>query len=77
MSQIKIYTTPTCTYCTMAKNWFRQQDIPFTEFNIARDLKRAEEVMRKTGQAGVPVIDVNGKMIVGFNKPEIERALHR
>ncbi len=61
----------------MAKNWFRQKQIPYTEYNIARDTRRGEEVMRKTGQAGVPVIDVNGKMIVGFNKPEIERALHR
>jgi glutaredoxin 3 len=74
---VTIYTTPSCSYCRMAKDWFHQNGISFTEYNVAADMRRAEEMMRKSGQMGVPVIDVNGRIIVGFNKPEIERALHR
>jgi glutaredoxin-like YruB-family protein len=70
-----MYTTPSCTYCRKAKDYFRQNRIPFTEYDVARDQRRAEEMVRKSGQMGVPVIDVNGRVIVGFNQPEIERAL--
>ena len=74
---IKIYTTPSCVYCTKAKQYFRENKIPFTEYNVAKDLSRAEEMVKKSGQMGVPVVDVNGRVIVGFNQLEIERALHR
>jgi glutaredoxin-like YruB-family protein len=74
---IKIYTTPTCAYCNAAKKYFRENRIPFTEYNVARDMQRAEEMVKKSGQMGVPVIDVKGKIIVGFNKAEVERALKR
>lgn len=72
---ITLYTTPSCTYCRKAKDYLRQNHIPFTEYDVARDQRRAEEMVRKSGQMGVPVIDVNGRVIVGFNQPEIERAL--
>ena len=74
---ITIYTTPTCSYCKVAKDYFRAEHIPFTEYNVASDQRRADEMVRKSHQMGVPVIDVNGKIIVGFNKPEIEKALKR
>ncbi len=74
---ITIYTTPTCGYCKVAKEFFRSQRVPFTEYNVASDQRKAEEMVRKSGQMGVPVIDVNGKIIVGFSRPEIERALRR
>ena len=74
---VSIYTTPTCSYCRMAKDYFRQNSVPFTEYNVASDTRRAEEMVHKSGQMGVPVLDINGRIIVGFNKPEIERALHR
>jgi glutaredoxin 3 len=74
---VTIYTTPTCAYCTKAKQYFREKQVPFTEYNVAQDQRRAEEMMRKSGQMGVPVIDVHGKIIVGFNQPELERALRR
>ncbi len=74
---VTIYTTPSCGYCKVAKEFFRNQRVPFTEYNVASDQRRADEMMRKSGQTGVPVIDVNGKIIVGFNRPEIERALKR
>lgn len=74
---ITIYTTPTCSYCTMAKNWFKEKGIKYTEYNVARDLKKADEMVKKSGQMGVPVLDVNGRIIVGFDKPKIESALKR
>jgi len=72
---ITLYTTPTCTYCRKAKAYFQEHRIPFSEYDVSRDQRRAEEMVRKSGQMGVPVIDVNGRVIVGFNQPEIERAL--
>ncbi len=72
---IVVYSTPTCAYCNKAKQYFKENHIPFTDYNVARDQRKAEEMMRKSGQMGVPVIDINGKIIIGFNQPEIERAL--
>ena len=74
---ITIYTTPSCGYCTVAKNYFREKKVPFTEYDVSRDQRRADEMVKKSGQMGVPVIDINGRIIVGFNKPEIERNLRR
>jgi len=74
---VSIYTTPTCTYCRKAKDYFREHRVGFTEYDVSRDVKKADEMMHKSGQMGVPVIDINGRVIIGFNLPEIERALHR
>ena len=74
---VVIYTTPSCSYCTMAKKWFEENRIQYTEHNVARDMKKADEMVRKSGQMGVPVLDVNGKIIVGFDKQKVERALKR
>ncbi len=74
---ITMYTTPSCGFCHKAKQYFRDRRIPFSEYNVAADQRKAEEMVRKSGQMGVPVIDVHGKIIVGFNQPEIERALKR
>ena len=72
---VTIYTTPTCGYCNLAKEYLREKKIPFTEINVTADLSKADELVRKTGQMGVPVLDIKGKMIVGFNKAEIDKAL--
>jgi glutaredoxin 3 len=74
---VTIYTTPACGFCKVAKDYFRSQHVSFTEYNVAADQRKAEEMVRKSGQMGVPVIDINGKIIVGFNRPEIEKALKR
>lgn len=74
---IKIYTTPSCTYCTKAKKYLKDNRVTFTEYNVAKDMRRADEMVKKSGQMGVPVLDVHGKIIVGFNQPEIEKALRR
>ena len=72
---VTIYTTSSCGYCRAAKQYFAANRIPFTEVNVERDMRKAEEMVRKSGQMGVPVIEVNGKVIVGFNRPAIENAL--
>ena len=74
---VVIYSTPTCLYCNIAKDYFKKNNISFQDYNVASDMRKAEEMVKKSGQMGVPVIDINGKIIVGFNKSEIERAIHR
>jgi glutaredoxin-like YruB-family protein len=74
---VTLYSTPSCAYCRIAKDYFKTNGVPFTEYNVASDQRKAEEMVRKSGQMGVPVIDINGSVIVGFNKTEIERALKR
>lgn len=74
---VTIYSTPTCSYCNKAKEYFRQKGISYNDYNVAQDRRRAEEMVHKSGQMGVPVIDVNGRVIVGFNQPAIEQALKR
>ena len=74
---ITLYTTPSCSFCRKAKDFFRKNNFRFTEYDIARDQRRADEMVRKSGQMGVPVLDVHGRIIVGFNKPAIQSALKR
>lgn len=72
-----MYSTPSCAYCTMAKNWLRQNKVAFTEFDVSRDERRADEMFRKSGQMGVPVLDIRGKVLVGFRPQDMEQALKR
>lgn len=74
---IKLYSTPTCGYCKKVKRYLQEKNVDFREFNVANDRKRADEMMKKSGQMGVPVLDINGKVIVGYKEGEIERALRR
>jgi glutaredoxin-like YruB-family protein len=74
---VVLYSTSTCSYCVKAKEFLQQNRIPFTEYNVGQDLRKADEMVKKSGQMGVPVLDINGKIIVGFNQPEIERAIKR
>lgn len=75
MKSIKIYSTPTCVYCKMAKEYFKSKNIAYTEVNVAENEAELNEMVQKSGQMGVPVIDIGGTIMVGFNKPEIEKAL--
>ena len=72
---VKIYTTTTCPYCVMAKKFFKEHDVKYEEINVERDSKASQEMVKKSGQMGVPVIDINGTIIVGFDKKAIEKAL--
>ncbi|MBI4174691.1 MAG: glutathione S-transferase N-terminal domain-containing protein [Candidatus Aenigmarchaeota archaeon] len=74
---VKIYTTTHCPYCAMAKDFFKKNNVQFTEINVEEDEAAAEEMIEKSGQMGVPVIEIGGTIIVGFNKPAIEKALKK
>lgn len=72
---VKIYTTTTCPYCRMAKDFFKKKGVKYEELNVETNPKAATEMVAKSHQMGVPVIDINGKIIVGFDKQAIEKAL--
>jgi glutaredoxin 3 len=72
---IKIYTTPTCGYCQMAKKYLSERGIQYTEYDVARDKQAADEMVNLTGQMGVPVIVVDGQVIIGFDRPKLEQLL--
>lgn len=73
---INIYSTPSCPYCHMAKDYLKSKNIEFNDFNVAEDQEKAQEMMEKSGQMGVPVIEIDDHILVGFDKPEIDRLLN-
>jgi glutaredoxin-like YruB-family protein len=74
---IKIYTTPTCPYCKLAKEFLREKNVSFDEINVAEDTEAAKEMVRISGQMGVPVLEIDGKIIVGWNRNAIEELLQK
>ncbi len=75
MKEVTIYSTPNCTYCRMAKEYFKDNSVPYTEFNVAEDSTKREEMISMSGQMGVPVITIGNNLIVGFNKPKVAELL--
>jgi len=75
MKNVTIYSTPSCTYCTLAKNFFKKNGVEFTEHNVATDLAKRKEMIEKTGQMGVPVIEVNGEIVIGFDETKLRSVL--
>lgn len=76
MKKVTIYSTPTCTYCLMAKDYFAEKGVDFEDFDVSVDLDRRNEMLTKTGgQMGVPVIDIDGEVVFGFDKGRIEELL--
>lgn len=71
---VTIYTTPWCGFCKMAKNYMQQLGIPFAEKDVEKDQEAAQDAVTKSGQMGVPVIDVNGTIILGFDRPALDHA---
>ncbi|MFA5514067.1 MAG: glutaredoxin domain-containing protein [Sphaerochaetaceae bacterium] len=72
---VTLYSTPSCGFCRMAKSYLQENNIPFTEYNVASNSEKAQEMVKKSGQMGVPVLDINGKIIVGFDRAAIEKAI--
>lgn len=72
---VKIYTTPTCAYCHAAKEFFKENNVAFQEHDVFADEKAREEMIQKTGQLGVPVIDVDGQIVIGFDKSKLKQLL--
>lgn len=75
MNTVNIYSTPTCVYCNMAKTFFKANNVNYTEHDVSTDLAKRKEMIDKTGQMGVPVIEVNGEIIVGFDEEKIRSTL--
>ena len=75
MKTVKIYTTPTCVYCKMAKDFFKKNSVEYQELNVAEDEKARSEMIERSGQLGVPVIDIDGELIIGFNEATLKQAL--
>ncbi len=76
MKQVLIYSTPNCVYCKMAKEFFTANNVAYTEYNVAADPEKKKELMDKSGQLGVPVIQIgDDSIVIGFNKPKIKELL--
>ncbi len=75
MPEVKVYSTPTCVYCVTLKKFLEEKGVEFEEIDISENKEAADEMIERTGQMGVPVIEINGEMIVGFDRNKIEKAL--
>lgn len=73
--KVKIYSTPTCPYCIRAKQFLKDNSIIFEDVDVSADTEAGQEIIEKSGQMGVPVLDIDGEIIVGFDKEGIKRAL--
>jgi len=73
---VTIYTTPTCPYCNQAKDYFNENGISFTDYDVSENREKAKEMIEKSGQRGTPVIDINGEIVVGFNKEKIKQLIN-
>ena len=76
MTSVTIYSTPTCAYCRLTKEFFKEHHVSYKEVNVQEDSQAAQEMIKKSGQMGVPVIDVDGKIIVGFDENALRKVLH-
>ncbi len=70
-----VYSTPTCPYCKLTKEYLKEKNIPYKEIDVSADPAAANEMVKKSGQMGVPVVEVGSQIIVGWNKSELEKAL--
>ncbi|MDU5107470.1 MULTISPECIES: glutaredoxin family protein [unclassified Clostridium] len=76
MNNIKVYTTNTCPWCTKVKNYLTSKNVNYEEVNVGLNRAAAIEMVNKSGQMGVPVIDINGSIVVGFDKIRIDSLLN-
>ena len=75
MAQVFIYSTPWCSYCKIAKEYFKKNNIIYTEYDVASDVAKRQEMLDKTHQMGVPVIMIDGKIVIGFDRGKINQLL--
>jgi len=77
MAKVKVYSTPTCPWCHRAKDYLKEKKVDFEDINVAEDQDAAQEMIEKSGQMGVPVLDVDGEIIIGFDQEKIDAALKK
>jgi glutaredoxin-like YruB-family protein len=75
MKNVRVYSTPTCSWCIRTKQFLKDNNIAFEDIDVSSNQQAAEEVIQKSGQMGVPVLDIDGEIIVGFDKERIKQAL--
>lgn len=75
MKEVSIYSTPTCHFCNLAKEFFKENNISYTEYDVSVDMDKRAEIIKRSGQMGVPVITIGNDLIVGFNEPRIKELL--
>jgi len=75
--KVTVYSTPTCPYCVMAKNYLKEKNIPYEDIDVSANPAKAREMIQKSGQRGVPVIDIDGNIIVGFNRTRIDELINQ
>lgn len=75
MANVKVYSTPTCPWCTRAKNYLKSNNVQFEDIDVSTDREKAMEMVKKSGQQGVPVIEINGQIIIGFDQNKIDNML--
>lgn len=76
MAKVKVYSTPTCPYCVMAKEFLKENKIEFEDIDVSQNQEAANEMVEKSGQMGVPVLMIEDKIIIGFDKEDIKKALN-
>lgn len=75
MKKVIVYSTPTCVYCIMTKDFLKKNNVEFVEHNVGDDVAARQEMIQKSHQMGVPVVDIEGEIFVGFDKDGISQAL--
>ncbi|PIR44381.1 NrdH-redoxin [Candidatus Wolfebacteria bacterium CG10_big_fil_rev_8_21_14_0_10_31_9] len=75
MKTVKVYSTPVCPYCVMAKNYLKKNNVSYEDIDVSVDENSAKEMIEKSHQLGVPVIDIEGSIIIGFDKEAVNKAL--
>ncbi len=73
--EVLVYSTQSCPWCTKVKDYLNEKNVTFTEYNVGADYDKAVEMVKKSGQQGVPVLDIGGNIVVGFDKANIDKLL--
>ena len=75
MRKVIVYSTPTCIYCRLTKEWLGKNNIPFVDYDLSADAEKRDEIIEKTGQMGVPIIEIDNEFIIGFDKKKLSELL--
>ncbi|MBU4501046.1 MAG: thioredoxin family protein [Nanoarchaeota archaeon] len=73
--KVKVFSTPSCSYCSMEKDWLKEHKIEFEDIDVSMDQEAANKMVEKSGQMGVPVTDIDGEIVVGFDKEKLKKLL--
>ena len=73
---VTVYSTPTCTYCTQIKKYLDEKGVKYRDIDVSKDQKAAEEIVKRSGQQGVPQTDINGQIVIGFDRIKINKLLN-